>query len=536
MGAGLMQLITYGAQDIYITGNPQITFFKIVYRRHTNFAVETISQPLIGTIGFNKNVSVKINKSGDLISKMYLRIILNTVDPQGSNFAWVRRIGHAIIKQVDISVGGSVIDRHYGQWLDIWYELSKKGYHDIGYSHMIGDVSTLTDYNKKIKREYVLYVPLQFWFNKFVGLSIPLIALQYHDVDLNIQFEEIDKLIIRDCNFNMNIPSIKDATLLVNYIYLDTDERKRFATVGHEYLIEQLQFNGIEQVLVNEGRYILDFNHPTKEIIWAVKNGNYSSSKQFLYYSNKNEWSLIDASCKIIESSILINKKPNPEIGGDWVKVKSGESGIAGTFNIINKNKHTVYINPTSLFIGNYGITNKINADVIINKDGTIRCENIVTTLTIRDLSIPLEYMTDTRNDQCDPIVNIFSNYGLLIDGSYNPIEYSLLQFNGNDRFDRREGIYFNNVQAEAHHENIPKDGINLYSFALYPEEHQPSGTANLSMIDNSTLILWFNDSTYENGLPDLRYFNDNNQLFIFASSYNIFRVFSGLGAVAYVV
>lgn len=532
-----MQLVAYGAQDIYITGNPQITFFKVVYRRHTNFAIETIEHPFVGTVGFNNKVSVKISRNGDLITRMYLRVILGSVDPTKTNskFAWTRRVGHAIIKQVDIEIGGSKIDRQYGTWLDIWYELARQGDHEYGYANMIGDIPILTNYDTTIKPSHVLYIPLQFWFNRFVGLAVPLIALQYHETVLNLEFENVNNLIIRDCKFDTSNVTMTDASILVNYVYLDTDERRRFALVGHEYLIDQLQFNGIEPVVSNETKYTLDFNHPTKEIIWAVRNGNFSSGKSFVYYSNADKWSMVDASCIIIEKSISIGIDPRITSSGDWQEVTPNKIVTVGTFNITNKSPDkSVFVNPDSLRIGDYGITNKINADIIINEDSTLTCNNVVTSLTIRDLSIPVEYITDTRYNVCDPIINIFSNYGIMIDGSVNPVQYGLLQFNGHDRFDRREGAFFNYVQPIQHHRNTPKDGINCYSFSLYPEEHQPSGTSNMSRIETSQLTLWFSDPTYSSAIPDLHYFNDNNKLFIYAVNYNILRIFSGLAGLSY--
>jgi len=526
-----MQLVAYGAQDIYITGNPQITFFKIVYRRHTNFSIESVEQQFTGILGFGNKVSAKITRNGDLLSRMYLRVIISRVDPEGNNFAWVRRLGHALLKQSTIEIGGTKIDRQCGTWLDIWYELARQGDHEKGYAEMIGDVDILTEYNDSIKPEYILYIPLQFWFNRFIGLTIPLIALQYHDVYLHIEFEKVNKLIIGNCHFNSANVTMKEATVLINYIFLDTEERRRFAIVGHEYLIEQVQFNGVEPVLAPETKYVLDFNHPTKELIWAVRNGNYSCGKRFIYYTNKKKWSVKKASKEVIKNSISIGYNPESQTGGSWINVPPHYYQTVGTFNITNKNDEYIYINPESLVLRNiddYGITNKIHADIIIHKNGSIEYHNIKTKLTIADLSIPVDEMIDTRYNPCDPQVNIFSNYGIFIDGSVNPIAYALLQFNGNDRFDRREGEYFNYVQSEQHHTNTPKDGINCYSFSLYPEQHQPTGTANLSRIDNTELTLWFKDIPW--------YFNSENELYIFDRNYNIFRIYSGLSGLAYVL
>ncbi len=531
---GLLQLVAYGAQDVYLTGNPQITFFKVVYRRHTNFAIETVEKNFTGTIGFGNTISSKITRDGDLVTRLYLRVILNQINPGIANFAWTKRIGFAIINQVNITIGGTVIDRQYGTWLDVWYELARSGYHDVGVARMIGDVPELTTYNSDIKPQYTLYIPMQFWFNRFVGLAIPLIALQYHDTYINVEFQQANTLIIYSPNFDINLVSINDVTMLVNYVYLDTEERRRFALVGHEYLIEQLQFNGIMPAKNSQVVYTLDFNHPVKELIFAVKNGNYVSGKSFIYYSGSKIWSVVDACCTVVYTSIEFND-PTAITGGIWSPVAAGQIITIGTFNMRNNNVNTIYINATSLSIDTYGITDQIYGDITILADGTIECENVVTTLTIRDFSIPLEYMTDTRYTKNDPHVNIFSNYGLLIDGSDNPVATGLVRFNGHDRFDTRSGQYFNFVQPFQHHNNTPMDGINVYSFALYPEQHQPSGTANFSRIDSSELILTYYDSTQTTMTPSLYWFeNGLNQTFIFATNYNILRIFSGLSGLAY--
>lgn len=538
MGGGLMQLVAYGAQDIYLTGNPQITFFKIVYRRHTNFAIETVEHTFVGNIGFGANLSAKISRNGDLVNKMYLRIILGAVDLSVTNskFAWIRRVGHAIINQVEIDIGGTKIDRQYGTWLDIWYELSRKEEQESGYTKLIGDVPELTNYDTVNKEQYELFIPLQFWFNKFVGLSIPLIALQYHETTLLVNFAPIEELVITDGTLDLTTIALVDATLLVNYVFLDTEERRRFAIVGHEYLVEQIQFNGIESVLISDSNYVMDFNHPVKEIIWAMRNGNYSSGQRFVYYSNADNWNLQDASTTILEKSISVGVNPTSVVGGTWIEIIPSTIQTVGLLNITNRSTtRSVFVNNNSLVIGTYGITNKIAADIVINADLTITYNNVDTTITIRDLSIPSASMTDTRYNVADPIVRMFSNYGLLIDGSENPVQTARITFNGHNRFDDREGMYFNYVQPLQNHSNTPKDGINVYSFALYPEEHQPSGTSNFSRIESSRLLVTFNDSTLNNGLPSINLFNADNQFFIYAINYNILRVFAGLSGMAYV-
>jgi hypothetical protein len=176
MGGGLMQLVAYGAQDVYLTGSPQITFFKKVYRRHTNFSVEPIPQTFNGAADFGRTVTCTINRSGDLITNMYVQVNLNSV-AAGTSFGYVRRLGHAIVQHYKVEIGGSKIDEQYGDWLNIWYELSHKVGQERGYARMIGDVPELTTIDATGKPQYQLYVPLQFWFNKEDGLALPLIAL-----------------------------------------------------------------------------------------------------------------------------------------------------------------------------------------------------------------------------------------------------------------------------------------------------------------------------------------------------------------------
>lgn len=567
MAGGLMQLVAYGAQDVYLTGNPQITFFKVVYRRHTNFSMETIEHSLNGNPDFGRRSSVTITRNGDLITKVYLMIRLAHITPsEKSKFAWVRRVGHALIRSVEMEIGGSRIDKHYGSWLNIWYELARHaGDGERGFLKMIGDVPELTAYNGDTKQEYTLYIPLKFWFNRHVGLALPLIALQYHEVRLHFEFSRAEDVIIANSYFKQNdikCVEMSDAQILVDYIYLDSEERRRFAQVGHEYLIEQLQFTGEESVQNASGKYKLDFNHPTKELVWAVKHGNYTTGKAFLCYTHLDDWTCVLDECalKLLkESMCLLNAavcEPDPYNDGDDALVTPGEQPPSegtwedfapGEMNTTANGKITVnnessdkclWINTDSLLVkdcpGGYSLTGKIYADVRVTPQNEIVCTNVASDLTVRDLSLPIELLCDTRCERDDPCVNQCHNFGILIDGTGNPVHEALLQLNGHDRFDKREGPYFNYVQPDQHHTNTPADGINVYSFALHPEQHQPSGTANLSRIDNTLLNLWFRDSTLLAGLPALNFLNPDNKLYIFGFSYNVLRIMSGMGGLAY--
>lgn len=562
-----MQLVAYGAQDVYLTGNPQITFFKVVYRRHTNFSMEAIEHALTGNPDFGRRTSVTITRNGDLITKIYLLVTVDQVTPsEGSKFAWVRRLGHALIQQVEIEIGGSRIDRQYGCWLNIWYELARHaGDGERGFLKMIGDVPELTTYNGDHKDEYTMYIPLKFWFNRHVGLALPLIALQYHEVRLHFDFHRKEELIVANKYFKQNdmkCVAIKDAIILVDYIYLDSEERRRFAQVGHEYLIEQLQFTGIESVQNQNGKYKLDFNHPTKELVWAVKNGNYTSGQAFLCYTHLDNWNCVLDECalKILKESIcllnanitepdpyceddiILNAGEQPPSDGVWEEFgpeNGGEYTLNGKIFVENMScSKSLWVNTDSLNVkncpGGYSLTDKIYASILVSEDNVITCSGVTSDLTVRDISIPVGLICDTRCEKDDPCVYQWHNFGILIDGTGNPVHEALLQLNGHDRFDTREGPYFNYVQPDQHHTNTPADGINVYSFALQPEEHQPTGTANLSRIDNTQLSIWFRDSTLKAGLPSLNFLNPDNKLYIFAFSYNVLRIMSGMGGLAY--
>jgi hypothetical protein len=398
MGGGLMQLVAYGAQDIYLTGNPQITFFKVVYRRHTNFSMEAIEQTWNGTSAASDGrCTATISRNGDLVHRMYLELTTgDTVLAEGGNF------GASCITDVELEIGGQKIDKQSGLWMETWAELTEpnptgacgkaKTGKVIGgtlfqkmslMGGVIDGASSGTDMDK-------LFVPLQFWFCKNPGLALPLIALQYHEVKVVLNHTIASTLAATGHK--------QDNKLWCDYIYLDTDERRRFAQVSHEYLIEQVQ----EQSLT-DGTGDLNFNHPVKELVWC-------------------------ASAK-----------------------------VSGT------------VAPTSIAIG-----------------------------------------TETQT--------------------------YLLKLNGHDRFSARDWRYFSRTQVWQHHSgaggltSVTSDGdlgldgqfddsIGVYSFALKPEEHQPSGTCNFSRIDNARLEA----SAPRSGINK-----------IFAVNYNVLRIMSGMGGLAY--
>jgi hypothetical protein len=384
MGGGLMQLVAYGAQDIYLTGNPQITFFKVVYRRHTNFSMEAIEQTWNGdSNSASGRCTATISRNGDLVHRMYFQIDTTATDTSADN------LGAGWITDVELEIGGQKIDKHTGLWMEVWSELTEPNPTGatsdsnatwvggtlfqrmslMGGVRATGSLSTTT-----------IFVPLQFWFCRNPGLALPLIALQYHEVKVILNHKYAESFTGTN-------------KLFCDYIYLDTDERRRFAQVSHEYLIEQVQ----EQSLTT-GTGDLNFNHPVKELVWTKD---------------------------------------------------------------------------TKLLAGGTATSTAIGAT------------------------------TDTY----------------------------ILKLNGHDRFAARDWRYFSRTQVWEHHSGAGgldassasaagrfDDSIGVYSFALKPEEHQPSGTCNFSRIDNARL-----ESGTSQAIDK-----------IFAVNYNVLRIMSGMGGLAY--
>lgn len=258
-----MQLVANGAQDVYLTETPTITYWKRAYQRHTNFSVESIEQTFNGPLDFGKRVTCTVSRNGDLINKCYLEVQLPAVPADMTpEEVWVDYVGHALINSIDITIGGQLIDKHYGDWLHIWYQLACKN--KSGYEKMVGARVT--------EDAQTLYIPLCFWWNRAPGMALPLIALQYHEVKITVTFNDLATCVKPTAAIPRGSLQIQKASLYVDFVYIDTDERRRFAQTSHEYLIDQLQYTGEESVTGKQPKKInLNFNHPCKELVWVVQ-------------------------------------------------------------------------------------------------------------------------------------------------------------------------------------------------------------------------------------------------------------------------
>ncbi len=487
MAGGLLQLAGYGNQDIYLTGSPLISYFKVVYRRYTNFSMENISLEMDKTeLSFyqEKTFIRKFDRNADLISKVYFSFTLPEImSAPGREFQWIKNIGTSMIKSVAIYIQGRKIDEHYGEWIHIWHELNLASEQKDGYNEMIGNIKEIydpanadgnngvypnaildVDFIPSIK-SYRLYVPLIFWFNRHPGLALPLIALQYNEVEIhfimrpvkdlytimetdtsslnygyrikpneNVVGHRIENFLTNSALARKNIDGSRtllrfdiNPRLEVNYIFLDSDERKRFANVDHEYLIERV-FRINETGIGGNGSHTirLELHHPTKELVWCTK-------------------------------------RSDTDDHNDWTNFTNWTDEVNPPYSL-------AYYNP-------YGPTKQITSSNFVNyKDKEI-------------------------------LVN------------------AKLLLNGYDRFSEKEAIYFNNAQPLESHTRIPKTGIYCYSFALdntNSKVNQPSGTCNFSMYNSIDLLI--------NTKPIDSSENYDFVCTVYAINYNMLRITAGMG------
>jgi len=582
MAGALLQIVAYGAQDVYLTSNPQITFWKVTYRRYTNFAIESIEQTFNGQADFGRRVQCTISRNGDLAYRTYLQVTLPEINQlmgvasvaagmgTGVYARWLDFPGEQLIAQVEVEVGGQRIDRQYGDWMHIWNQLTMTAEQERGYFKMIGNTTQLTFITdpsfaevdgpcdslaprqvcapRNALPETTLYVPLQFWFCTNPGLALPLIALQYHEVKINLDIRPIDECLwavtTLSCstttngtttNFKVGTPvpaaiaynqSLVAASLYVDYVFLDTDERRRFAQQPHEYLITQLQFTGDESVGSSANKIKLNLNHPVKELIWVVQpdqNVDYCSSLvcdsmlfKVLGAQPFNYTDAIDA----LPNAIHAFGGPQAVAGKNEYIDQQGLFNDAGALDYsIAQGQSGYWSGPgNAMNETNFGGQEHLPADLASSG------------LDIQTMNTLQALANQSHNDGSsvsDAGTFVLTETSLDMHcWGLNPVVTAKLQLNGQDRFSEREGSYFSWVQPYQAHTRAPDEGINVYSFALRPEEHQPSGTCNFSRIDNATLQLVLSNATVEG--------TKTAKVRVYATNYNVFRVMSGMGGLAY--
>lgn len=445
MPGGLIQLVAFGAQNILLNGNPSVSFFKKVYKTHTNFSMESMRVIFDKSyIQYNDSTVLisKIKRNADLVQNIYFsfeipdikKIVKRDGNAKiiGDDFRFVKNLGEAMIDNYFIYIGGSIIDKQYGEWLHIWNELSIESSKRYGYDKLIGNIpeiylpdpfNRLQNGSIQIEKQR-FFVPLTFWFNRNPGLALPLIALQYHEVEIHVVLRPYKELFTinesKPSSWNSYFEShILDINpyLEVNYIFLDTSERNFFATSAQDYLIEQI----IQIPILNLNKFAtseLTLQNPVKEIIWVLKRNDVDQHNRWFEY-----------------------------IDYDYEDVR--------------------------------------------------------------------EYLDD--NDECN-----CENYTR----EKEILKNAKFIFNGIDRFEEKDSAYFNLVQPYQHHTVIPKAGIYVYSFSLFPERFQPSGACNMSRINKIQL------QTERCAIPTGKTYKYD--MFVYVVNYNFLRVTAGLAGLAF--
>ena len=457
-----MQLVAYGAQDVYLTGNPKVTFFQAVYKRHTNFAMELIQQTTNGSPASSGRVSVTIARNGDLVGNMHVALTPATANLTSNNTIYdTNWIAERAIAAVELTIGGQRIDKHYQVWWRLYSELFLNEADKLAWAKMTTYTGSLTAQTTQTK----VYLPLLFFFNRNPGLYLPLIALQYHEVRLDFDLTNY---------YSLYFSTSASFEVWANYVYLDTEERRRFAQKGHEYLIEQVQHTGGDTIFTGASSGAsaetavqlvrLSFNHPVKEFIWC--------------YTNPT------------------------------VTVGTGLSNYGANLNAMwNFTSNTANVNVTCnvasmALANNWVVPHHAGRPVVFNGAGTVT-----------------QVQTQALNGNCYWIED-----GNFTAGSteVGPLHLFKVILNGQDRFKEQTGKYFNSIQPYFYHTGTPYPGVYCYSFALQPEEHQPTGTCNFSRIDNAQVSVQMKS----NVLTPLQK--------LFAVNYNILRIQSGMGGLAF--
>lgn len=498
MGGGLIQLVAYGIQDIYISGDPQITFFKVVYKRHTNFSIEPIKQYFSTNLDFGKSSSCTIARHGDLITKMYLVINLpfipqfkesdNATLDKIKRFAWVKKIGYAIIKTIEIEIGGQLIDCHTGEWLNILSELTNTF---TGLDKMIGNVDELTQPTNG-KNGYLLYIPLKFWFNKFNGLALPIVSLQYSEIKIHLE---------------VNPPEEVYTIHPTHYIQINE------CVVGFDYLeyIEQ-NINGVKI------GGLFDTFDPIEQKLYYTKIDNTKEFSTENLYINPLSGNLMTYPIIGKKTGYIVYPKNNKEIKLNNKLVK--ELSITNSYILVD------YIYLDSEERMRFAQTNHefLIEQVQFPNSKTISSNNILSQLAFNNPVKEIIWVAPLNN-----IVYGFLNDKFNYTNNYtdndNIIKESTILLNGHKRFQERDGNYFNWIQPYECHKVAPSTGIYVYSFSLFPEDNQPSGSCNMSKIDDIKIQIKFDGSLNSNNTAELR---------IYMVSYNVLRIIHGLGGLAF--
>jgi Major capsid protein N-terminus/Large eukaryotic DNA virus major capsid protein len=558
MTGGIIQLVAYGNEDLFLTRDPQITFFKVIYRRHTNFAREEVRQDFINDPDFDKRSSCVISGNADMANRMALRIVLPSLpkitDSNGNlsktKVAWIKYIGQAMIRSVEVEIGGRIIDRHYGEWMYLFSQLTTRNITDRSIDRLVGNVPELTDFTNG-KDEYVLYVPLHFWFCRSSGLSIPLVALHYSEVRINVEFRALDELIYTTPTHYIrtveNIVNFKEGEYLIQrgddkverygmFSHFDPIEKKLFYTAVSSEKLIGVPFTGLNLSTLTTAakESILSTPKSDRYVIRGISSEYFAKPDLGVKSFTTNKQ--IYRNVKLKECQLLV----------DYIYLDDDER-----FKIVNS-KHDylieqLYYTPNIIVDG----TNR-KAKLVVDQP----CKLLVwvaqldyierfndqfnyTDTHVKKLKFDFPVRPDPdsnytgyeENNNLDPVLDAgrvrkYEDKRLCESIGEPLIAESTILFNSQERMTRRVADYYENLQPYQHSRNVLPTGVNMYSFAINPFDVFPSGTTNMSQIEEIDIQLRMNFKVSINNKAKFR---------AYGLCYNVWRVNNGLSASVFI-
>ena len=519
MSGGLIQLVAYGIEDIFLTRDPQITFFKVVYRRHTNFSTEPVKQFFVNDPDFGRKSTCIVGRNGDLIGNSILVVTLpqvrnftsetgTTVD-QLTKFAWVKKIGYAIIDTIEIEIGGSLIDRHYGEWLNIWSELTYRQTNE-GYNKMIGNIAELTDYSNG-KDTFTLYIPLAFWFCRTSGLALPVIALQYSDVKINVLFSDLDKCVLVTPTNYINIEN--DVVNFKDFEYIEQNVDGVISAgifAKYDDLTKRLYYTQITR-------------QPFQTMTVANLDALSPEARRQLVYSAKNTKYLIRGLESGAAAMPEFNSNPQTHSFNENIlsELAIVEAYLLIEYIYLDEEERIKFVDTRHDYIIEQLI--QINSQTVESPNRKLHM-NLIQPCKLLVWVVQYDYLTDTNNNDW---FNYTDSYkykdGKQVGKSLVLNETILL--NGHERLSFRNYNYFNYTQPYQNFPYAPTEGINVYALGMFPSNPAPCGTCNMSQIDVTDVQLSMSKDINLNNVAKFRGYS---------LGYNIYRIINGLGGIVF--
>lgn len=516
MTGGLIQLVAYGVQDMFLTQDPQITFFKIVYRRHTNFSIEEVPQTFTHTPDFGKRVSCIVSRSGDLVGNIVLVVTLPEI-PQLYNtngsidsltkFAWIRKIGYGLIKEIEVEIGGQSIDKHYGEWLNIWADLLGPKNNDV--NRAIGNVHEVYTYSAT-KPEYKIFIPLQFWFCRASGLALPILCLQYNDVKINLELSDADK-----CYTVTPTHYIQMENDLVNF----TIDEYISQTIDTYFAAGQ--FTYFDPVLKR-----LYYRRITKNLLLPLNNVNYSTYTTTQQQELQDTYSIIGytsnyTACPIINtSSTSVYSVAYTHNTYDNLKIK--ECFLLVNYIFLDEDERLKFYKSNHEYVIEQLIYTGEQSLDGVNRNVRI---GLIQPCKLMAWTTHFNYLLETYNND---IFNYTDSYIYDSDNKQigsNIAHYETILLNGHERMGKQDSMYYNSIHPWQYFKYNPDQGINIYSFGVIPDQVQPSGQCNMSKIDNIQLNLELSNQVSISNPVKFK---------CYGLVSNVFRVISGLGGLVF--